>query len=618
MKATTAAVIALLLLSQPLPAEEAPYSPPVRDTFPTRVYWGDTHLHTNLSGDAVFRLGPEAAYRFAKGEQVTSSTGKPAKLSRPLDFIVVADHANNMGAQISRRYSADDETFKRSRLGRLWAEALDELLANPDVNHERLKTGSLWPANRNDVALRHPGFRQAVWDLVTSNADKHNDPGRFTAFVGYEWTSNIAAQHRVVLFREPGETVRQLLPFSSWDGPQPEALWAYLERYESETGGDAIAIPHNSNLTFGRMFAIDDSAGKPFTAEYARTRVKWEPIVEATQIKGDSETHPLISPDDEFADFERWNGWAGKEDGGVIWTGNRVRKRPHELIRYEYVRSALQLGLGQAQTLGVNPFKFGVIGSTDAHTALSATTESNFWGKTMVAEPKSDRATQAYSVLNWEMSASGYAAVWAHENTRESLFDALRRRETYATTGSRITLRVFAGWDFDLDDAHSPTLAKLGYQKGVPMGGDLTQAPKGSKPQFLIAAARDAEGAHLDRIQVVKGWVDATGETRERIYNVAASDNRRIRANRVRPVGSTVDVATATYTNSIGDPELRVVWQDPDFDPRVAAVYYVRVLEIPTPRWTAFDAAFYNVDMPEHIPMVIQERAYSSAIWYTP
>ncbi len=618
MKAKIIIFIGLTLVNRALPAEQPTYSTPVRDDFPTKVFWGDTHLHTNLSGDAVFKLGPEEAYRFARGEKVISSTGQSARLSRPLDFIVIADHANNMGAQISRQYSGNDETYMDTRLGRLWAEARNELLANPDVNHERLKTGSLWPGNRRDVALRHPGFRQAVWDLVTSNADKYNNPGSFTAFVGYEWTSNIAAQHRVVLFKDPGKTVRQVLPFSSWDGPQPEALWDYLERYSSQTGGDAISIPHNSNLTFGRMFAIDDSTGEPFTTDYARTRSRWEPIAEITQIKGDSETHPIISPDDEFADFERWNGWAGREEGGEIWNGNRTRKRPHNLIRYEYVRSALQLGLAQAQMLGVNPFKFGVIGSTDAHTALSATTESNFWGKTMYAEPKPARANQAHSVYNWEMSASGYAAVWAQENTRESLFNALRRREAYATTGSRITLRVFAGWDFDRDDAHSPTLARQGYQKGVPMGGDLTSAPSGARPQFLIAAARDPEGAQLDRIQVIKGWIGDAGETKEQVYNVAVSDLRRIRGNRVRPVGNTVDVATATYTNTIGDPELRVVWQDPNFDRNVAAVYYVRVLEIPTPRWTAYDAAFYGTDVPSGIPMVIQERAYSSAIWYTP
>jgi hypothetical protein len=421
------------------------------------------------------------------------------------------------------------------------------------------------------------------------------------------------------MFKDDASVANQVLPFTSWDSPRPEQLWEFLADYEAKAGGQAFAIPHNSNLTYGRMFSVRDSNGEPLTRSHALTRSRWEPVVEATQIKGDSETHPVISPEDKFAEFETWNGWAGKVNGGKMWTGNNVRIRPDELIKYEYVRSALQLGLQQLAATGANPFKFGLIGSTDSHTALTGVAEDNFWGKTRAAEPSARRATQAYSVLNWEMSAAGYDAVWARENTREAIFDAMRRREVYATTGPRITLRFFAGWAFEDDDALRPDLARSGYAKGVPMGSDLGPGPAGSSPGFLIQAAKDPIGANLDRVQVVKGWLDDAGVIRENVYNVAVSGDRKIRRNgTVKNVGSTVNVAEASYTNAIGNPELSVMWHDPDFSPDQHAVYYVRVLEIPTPRWTAYDAKFYGLDLPDEVTMVTQERAYSSPIWYTP
>ena len=599
------------------------YSPPVDRTHPDQVYWGDTHVHTNLSADAVFRLGPDAAYRFARGQEVTSSTGQPVRLRRPLDFIVVADHGNNMGAQITRERVKREPDFAKSKIGRLWNLAQQALLDTPGVDTERLLKGSLHPGNRRDLAVRHPGFRRSIWEHTIELAERHNTPGRFTTFLGYEWTSSLSAMHRVVVFRDGADRVQRVLPFTSWDSPVPRELWRYLEKYEQDTGGSVIAIPHNSNLTFGQMFGLPDPEDpeehKPFTRDYAELRMRWEPIVEATQIKGDSETHPYLSPDDEFADFETWNGWGGRVNGGKIWTGNNVRIRPNELIAGEYVRSAFKRGLGLLASTGANPFKFGLIGSSDSHTALSAVAEDNFFGGTRASEPSAGRMLGAFGIINWEISAAGLAAVWARENTREAIFDAMRRKEVYATTGPRMRVRFFGGWDFRADDATASDLANVGYSKGVPMGGDLVAPPGGKSPSFLIQAVKDPDGAHLDRIQVIKGWRDGAGELHEKVFNVAVSDGRRIsRGGSVRPVGNTVDIDDASYRNSIGDPELVTVWTDPQFDESQHAFYYVRVLEIPTPRWTAYDAKFYGLtNLPENIPMVTQERAYTSPIWYT-
>lgn len=603
------------------------YSPALRQQYPTDVYWGDTHLHTNMSGDAVFRLGPDEAYRFARGEEVTTTSGQQAKLSRPLDFLVIADHANNMGAQLSREWGKLDPEFRKTKMWKLWAMARDQLLNTPGVDTKRLLNGQLWPGDRKDVAVRHPGFRQTIWERVTAGADRYNTPGQFTAFIGYEWTSSGGAIHRVVVFKDDADTVNKVLPFSSYDSLRPEDLWAYLDRYETDTGGSVLAIPHNSNISFDSdptlntlMFSLLDSNGQPLTREYGRLRSRWEPLVEATQIKGDSETHPFLSPTDEFADYETWNTWGGRVNGAVMYSGSSYT-RPDSWIRYQYVRSALKLGLQQQAETGANPFKFGLIGSTDSHTALAAVDENNFWGKTASAEPSAGRTLGPYSINNWEMNAAGYAAVWAEENTREALFSAMRRKEVYSSTGSRITVRFFGGWDYLSDDAVRPDLAGIGYAKGVPMGGDLTQGPQGKSPSFLIRAVKDPDGANLDRIQIIKGWHDEKGDLHEKVYDVALSDGRTVDATtgKAEPVGDTVDVKDASYTNTIGDPELSVVWTDPDFKRDELAFYYVRVLEIPTPRWTAYDAKFYGLtDLPERIQMTTQERAYTSPIWYTP
>lgn len=603
-----------------------PYSPALRHPYPTNVYWGDTHLHTNISGDAVFRLGPDEAYRFARGEEVTTTSGQQAKMSRPLDFLVIADHANNMGAQLTREWAKSDPEFRKTRVARLWAQAQEELLNTPGVDTKRLLNGQLWPGDRKDVAVRHPAFRQSIWERVTAGADRYNTPGQFTAFIGYEWTSSGGAIHRVVIFKDDADTVNKVLPFSSYDSLRPEDLWAYMGRYETDTGGSVLGIPHNSNISFASdptlntlMFSLLDSDRQPLTQEYGRLRSRWEPLVEATQIKGDSETHPFLSPTDEFADYETWNTWGGRVNGAVMYSGNSYT-RPDSWIRYQYVRSALKLGLQQQAETGANPFKFGLIGSTDSHTALVAVDENNFWGKTASAEPGAGRTLGPYSINNWEMNAAGYAAVWAEENTREALFSAMRRKEVYSSTGPRMTVRFFGGWDYVPDDAVRPDLAGIGYAKGVPMGGDLAQGPVGKSPSFLIRAVKDPDGANLDRIQVIKGWRDEKGVLHEKVHNAALSDGRTTdAAGKAAPVGNTVDVKDASYTNDIGAPELAVVWTDPDFNRDELAFYYVRVLEIPTPRWTAYDAKFYSLsDLPERIQMTTEERAYTSPIWYTP
>ena len=397
----------------------------------------------------------------------------------------------------------------------------------------------------------------------------------------------------------------------------PRDLWKWMAAYEAKTGGNVLAIAHNGNLSNGRMFPVIESfTGKPIDREYAAQRAHWERIYEATQIKGDGETHPFLSPTDEFAAFERWD--KGNLDLSEL--------KKNEMLRYEYARSALKNGLKLGQELGTNPYQFGMIGSTDSHTGLATADQDNFFGKTSSSEPSPTRAAHPFiktdkaTIMGWEQVASGYAAVWATDNTRDALFDAMQRRETYATTGPRKVVRVFGGWDFEAKDATNRMPASIGYAKGVPMGGDLSDAPDGKAPTFLVAALRDPIGANLDRFQVVKGWLDKGGELHEKVYDVAWADGRKpdAKTGKLPPVGDTVDVAEATWTNTIGAPELAAVWKDPVFDPSQRAFYYGRVIEIPTPRWTAYDAKRFGIKMDPKIPMEAQQRAYTSPIWYTP
>ena len=620
-------------------AEES-YSPSVDPSYATNVYWGDTHVHTALSSDAFIfgtRLTPDDAYRFAKGEEIRATSGEVVRLRRSLDFLMVADHAENMG--VIARIDAGDESLLQTEAGKRTAQALNypvSLVQALDADTDELlnafnaATLNAIKADKGPAkGLGHAGygidagFYRSVWKEVVESAERHNDPGTFTTFSGYEWTV-AAGGHRNVIFADGPERTSQIVPFSSFDSSDPEELWAYLQDYEERLGGQAFAIPHNGNLSGNSMFALTTRQGEPLTEMYARVRSRFEPLYEVTQIKGHGETHPLLSPNDEFAGDEifRWGITPSQPDSkrqGRGATDPKERTRDSSAPRRDptnsYARSALKLGLGQQAVLGVNPFKFGMIGSTDSHTALATADQDNFWGKMPGNEPSRNRVA-----TGWNYNAAGYAAVWAVDNTREALFAAMRRKEVYASTGPRMTVRFFGGWDYAAADAARPDLARVGYAKGVPMGGDLTEAPEGKAPTFLIRAVKDPDGANLDRVQVIKGWRDEDGKLHERIYNVALSDGRTEDSDgEVEAVGSTVDVRDASYTNSIGDPELAAVWTDPDFDRSELAFYYLRVLEIPTPRWTAYDAKFYGLkDLPDGIPMITQERAYTSPIWYTP
>jgi hypothetical protein len=600
---------------------KAPYSPYAGRDFPTRPYFGDTHLHTSYSMDAgAFgaRLGPKDAYRFAKGNEVISSSGQRAKLSRPLDFLVVADHSDGMG--FFPQLMSGEPTLLSTPQGRRWYDEINSG-KGPQAAVDIITSFGKGQMPKGFPTPGTSAYRSAWRDTIEA-ADEANEPGRFTAFIGYEWTSNAGGNnlHRNIIWRDNGAKASLVEPFTTLPplgSPNPRDLWKWMAMCEEKTGAEILALAHNGNLSNGRMFPIIESfSGKRIDREYAENRVRWEPLYEATQIKGDGETHPFLSPNDEFAAFERW------DKGNLDLT---ELKKP-EMLEFEYARSALKNGLKMEAELGVNPYKFGLVGSTDAHTGLAAVEEDNFFGKTASSEPSPARATHPFIktdkavIMGWEQTASGYAAVWATENTREAIFDAMKRRETYATTGPRMIVRFFGGWDFDLSDANNRLPARVGYAKGVPMGGDLSDAPKGKAPSFLVAALKDPIGANLDRIQIIKGWLGKDGQTQERIYDVAVSGDRQIDATgrALASVGNTVDVANATWSNTIGAGEMITVWKDPDFDPALRAFYYARVIEIPTPRWTAYDAKYYDVKMPSEAPMTTTERAYTSPIWYTP
>ena len=637
--ATLGGMVLLPFLFAPSSLAES-VSPSVVQTHPTRVLWGDTHLHTNQSADAFTmgnqRITPEDAYRFARGETVTSQTGLKARLARPLDFLMISDHAEFMG--VFPLVFNKSPTVTGSRLGKRWSEYVeagtphriimefsmlamgigraDDLQQYVDESHG-VDLALLESLRGLDV---EPPLQRSIWAQAAKLADEFNEPGLFTAFIGYEWTSTPDGNnlHRNVVFRDGADKAATVVPFSAVDGSDPEALWDFMAAYEKKTGGKILAIPHNGNLSNGLMFAETQFSGEPVDFEYAQKRARWEPVVEVTQVKGDGEAHPYLSPNDEFADYETW-------DRFNLFTS--TAKQP-DMLEFEYARSALKNGLSWEETVGANPYRFGMIGSTDSHNALATADEDNYFGKTTRSEPAAGRGSLSFApeeyasnvqLLNWELAGSGYAAVWAQDNTRESLFDAIMRRETYATTGPRMTVRFFGGWHFEEGDEQRSDMTRLGYEQGVPMGAELP-AVEGNKngPRFMVSAFKDPLGANLDRLQIVKGWVDGSGQTHEEIYNVAASDSRSLKDNAPAPVGNTVDTAKASYRNSIGDAHLASVWRDPDFDPQLRAFYYVRVIEIPTPRWTTHDAAKFGGPSPEGAPLTTQERAYTSPIWYTP
>jgi hypothetical protein len=594
------------------------YSPWAERSFPSRVYWGETHLHTGLSLDAGLfgnTTGHDTAYRLARGEQVTSAGGQPVKLSRPLDWLVITDHSDMMGIATDIQRGAPNvlavpkgkewaEGFAAG--GQEAAEAAFDLIGN-------FSQGTIPGEFLEQYSPGSPIY-DGVWEKIIKAAEKYNEPGRFTAFIGFEWTSipkgfNL---HRNVVLRDGGNRAGMVTPLTTQPpigSTDPLDLYQWLEDYEEKTGGQAFALAHNGNLSNGWMFPVDKTyAGGRVNKEYVALRAKWEPLYEVTQIKGDGEAHPALSPDDEFADYGTWD---------LANLDITELKKP-EMLPREYARSALKLGLMLEKKLGINPYKFGMVGATDAHTSLTTAEEDNFFGKSTSVEPSATRVAHPFvkaALGAWEgdmLVASGYQGVWATENTREALFDAMMRKETYATTGTRMLVRFFGGWDFNADDLRNRQPAFIGYEKGVPMGGDLKSAPSGKAPSFMVIALRDPIGANLDRIQVVKGWMDNSGELQEKVYDVVWSDNRQPGADgKLPPVGNTVDLEAASWTNTIGASELAAVWNDPDFDADESAFY-------PTPRWVLYDKVRLGAHIPDGVELIHQERAYTSPIWYTP
>ena len=602
------ACLSVLLWAPNLSSQESePYSKPTRSEYPQNLYWGDTHLHSRNSADAYslgnMNLTPADAYRFAKGQALIAHTGEPVQLRRPLDFLVVSDHAEYLGGYY--RFNVGDPLVLNTAAGQLWQKFISE--GNPTQMMGSF-TGSI------DDPENYPPFpepvRRTIWQDVAQTADEHNEPGQFTALTGYEWTSMIDGNnlHRVVVYADSADKVGLIAPFSAQDSTDPRDLWRALATYEATTGGRVLAIAHNGNLSNGMMFPDKSVDGKPLDRDYVALRRRWEPVYEVTQVKGDGEAHPTLSPTDDFADFETW-------DADNI---GRTQEKEDWMLPHEYARGALKLGLGFEASLGDNPFKFGMIGSTDGHNTFSTTAEDNFFGKFPESEPGPERTQNAMAAdqlwQNWRIVASGYAAIWARENTRDALFDAMQRKEVYATTGSRISVRFFGGFDYAADLLEQPNYLASAYADGVPMGGDLTRPKNKRPPTFLVSAAKDPEGANLDRVQIIKGWRSRDGELHEKVYDVALSAGR----SGNEPVGSTVDVANATYRNSIGAATLAATWSDPDFNPKQRSFYYARVLEIPTPRWTAYDAKHFGLELPDEVPMTVQDRAYTSPIWYTP
>lgn len=594
------------------------YSPYAGRVFPQRPLWGDQHVHTGWSVDAGIAgatLGPEEAVRFARGEEVTANSGQPAKLSRPLDWVVISDHSDAVGV-IAEIRAGNPEMMSDPTLKR-WSEMMNK--GGDEAQKATVELVNAQAEKRLPKPVTDPKFMKTTWEKNTAIMEKYNEPGRFTAFIGYEWTSNAGGGdnlHRNVIYRDNKDKADQVLPMTTFQSQNPEDLWKWMAAWEQKTGGKLLAIPHNGNLSNGRMFALTMFNGDPMTKAWAEERQKWEPLFEIMQTKGQSEAHPKMSPNDEFiAGYETW-------DKGNL---TAVPKKPG-MIEHEYLREALKNGLKVEQSLGANPFKYGVVAGTDAHTGMTAVEEDNNFSKMPDMEPRPDRwdATfmkrGAITIKGWEVAAAGYSAVWAMENTRASIWDAMKRRETYGTSGPRMTVRFFGGYDFVPDDAKTRNPAIPGYTKGVSMGGELKPA-QGKAPSFLVAAQRDPLSGNLDRIQIVKGWLDKNGKPQEKIYDVVWSDpvKRKINANgKLTPVGSTVDIPKATWTNTIGAPELITVWKDRDFDPKAKAFYYARVIEIPTPRWTAYDVAYFKVKMPKEVPMTTQERAWTSPIWYSP
>ena len=601
-------------LNEKFDAEMAP-PPPARMEVPfspTRnLLWGDLHIHTGLSYDAFTsgtRTLPDDAYTHMKGGTIEHAVGYPIRAKRSLDFGAVTDHAEYLGVP---RHLTNG--------GQAESDALREALHSR--NPLRVTWNFAWTTftqmrsrETREKNFGVPGMEEvslSAWNQIIDAAERHNDPGRFTAFIAYEWSSMPAERnlHRNVIY---ASSAVPHFPFSSLDSENPEDLWRTLDE-QRDAGMRSLSIPHNSNVSDGRMFESNTFAGEPLGAEYAETRARNEPLAEIFQIKGTSETHPSLSPKDEFADFEIMDTVMSPES-------------PPSQPKGSYSRDALRTGLEFAHREGFNPFRFGVIGSSDSHTSSTNTEEDNYHGKM----PYMDGIPAQRLGLAWAAGlgesmpdrvygAAGLVAVWAQANTRESLFDAMQRKETFASSGPRISVRFFAGWDYT-DDLLTGDWLERAYSGGVPMGGTL-EARKDGSPTFVVTALKDPIGANLDRVQIVKAWVDAKGESHERVFDVAASAARIASAvnsagGRLPSAGNTVDVAEASYTNAIGAAELSTLWRDPTFNSSEEAFYYARVIEIPTPRHSTYAAKLLGVEAPE--PSSIQERAVTSAIWIQP
>ncbi len=601
---------------KPVEAKKPDYSPYPDQKFPNRVYWGVAHVHTGYSFDSGMfgvTLTPEDLFKVARGGEVVMDNGQRFKQDRPLDWVAVTDHAEYMG--ISDQIRAGSPALLATPQGKRWYE-MSKTSPQEGVKAAIEAVVSMQTGKPVFDASKLTG---AAWAHAVAAAEKYNEPGVFTALHGFEWTSAPGGNnlHRTVVFRDNADRAGQVVPFSTFDSQDPAELWKYMDAYTTKTGGKVLAIPHNGNLSNGLMYSAETFDGKPMDLAYAETRASHEPLMEATQIKGDSETQPYLSPNDEFANFERWDV-----------NFSKMEPAANSVLHGNYVRSAFKLGLELDAKLGANPYKAGLIGGSDAHVGVVTTREDNFFGEFANGLPSPDRWKTPLAmgkdgkpvVSVWNEQAAGLGGVWARENTREAIWDALKRKEVYATTGDRATVRVFAGWDFAPADLERSDFAENGYAHGVPMGGDLATAPAGKRPVFLVHAMRDPDGPNLDRIQVVKGWLGKDGKSQERVFDVAVSGGRTIGPDgRCKTlVGSTVDIANASYTNTIGAATLSAYWKDPAFDASERAFYYVRVIQIPSPRWTAYDQKRYGIKMPDYVPMTVTDRAYTSPIWYAP
>jgi hypothetical protein len=577
--------------------------------FPLKeAFFGDTHVHTSYSPDAFSqstRTTPQDAYDFAKGGAIQHAAGYTIQNKRPLDFYMVTDHSEYMG--VLPQLLNPESPLQKTEIGKL--------ISSPDPEKKSEAFIKIVVSVSNSQAIPEfvdPAVSKSIWQEIVETADNNYEPGKFTTFPAYEWTSlgPDARQnlHRNLIFRT-SDAVPEI-PFSSFDSIKPEDLWNFMDDLR-EDGVDLFAIPHNSNYSDGLMFPLEDSYGNPIDKEYAEQRMRNEPLVEITQIKGTSETNPLLSDTDEFAGFEISDFLIAGEQ-----TGN-LRGQ----AKGSYVRDAYRSGLVIEEETGVNPYKFGITAATDTHNSGGPIEEDNYFGKLGLEDgTPEERVTKSGPLGNWVRSwgASGVAAVWAESNTRDDIYDAMVRKESFATTGPLMRVRFFGGWNYTPTDASSNDFVKLGYEKGVSMGGDLAFKPDSAEaPTFMVAAMKDPIGANLDRIQVVKGW-SKNGQSFEKVYDVALADGRKVdpATGKAPRVGNTVDPTNATYKNTIGDAQLSAYWADPDFDPTVRAFYYVRALEIPTPRWSTYDALELGITPPN--PVSLQERAFTSPIWYTP